>query len=52
MYKVSIEPHWRIAYGKKPSIDTAILLRLLDSIQTEGAILQAAKGLGLSYRHA
>ena len=52
MYKVSIEPHWRIAYGKKPSIDTAMLLRLLDSIQTEGAILQAAKGLGLSYRHA
>ena len=43
MYKVSIEPHWRIAYGKKPSIDTAMLLRLLDSIQTEGAILQAAK---------
>ena len=52
MYKVSIKPHWRIAYGKKPSIDTAILLRLLDSIQTEGAILQAAKDLGLSYRHA
>ena len=47
MYKVSIEPHWRIAHGKKPSIDTAMLLRLLDAIQTEGAILQAAK-LGIS----
>lgn len=52
MYKVSIEPHWRIAYGKKPSMDTAMLLRLLDSIQNEGAILQAARELNLSYRHA
>lgn len=52
MYKVSIEPHWRIALGKKPSIDTALLLRLLTVIHSEGAILQAAKILGLSYRHA
>ncbi|MCL1886989.1 MAG: helix-turn-helix transcriptional regulator [Betaproteobacteria bacterium] len=52
MYKVSIEPHWRIAFGKKPPIDTALLLRLLTVIHTEGAILQAAKILGLSYRHA
>ena len=29
-----------------------MLLRLLDAIQTKGAILQAAKRLGLSYRHA
>ena len=52
MYKVSIEPHWRIARGKKPSMDTAMLLRLLGAIQSEGAILQAARNLGLSYRHA
>ena len=52
MYKVSIEPHWRIAYGKNAAIDTALLLRLLSAIQSEGAIFQAAKAVNLSYRHA
>ncbi|MDR0934079.1 MAG: helix-turn-helix transcriptional regulator [Burkholderiaceae bacterium] len=52
MYKVSIEPHWRIAFGKNPAMDTALLLRLLTVIHAEGAILQAAKIIGLSYRHA
>ncbi|RJX30327.1 MAG: LysR family transcriptional regulator [Oxalobacter sp.] len=52
MYKVSIEPHWRIAYGKNAAIDTALLLRLLSAIQSQGAIFQAAKAVSLSYRHA
>lgn len=52
MYKVSIEPHWRIAFGDNPSMDTALLLRLLALIHSEGAILKAAQTLGLSYRHA
>lgn len=52
MYKVSIEPHWRIAYGNNAEIDTVLLLKLLASIQSDGAILQAAKTVNLSYRHA
>ena len=52
MYKVSIEPHWQIAFGKNMPIDMALLLRLLTAIHAEGAILQAAKTLGISYRHA
>lgn len=52
MYKVSIEPHWRIAYGDNTAIDVALLLRLLSSIQSDGAILRAAKAVNLSYRHA
>lgn len=52
MYKVSIEPHWRIAYGQNTAIDTALLLRLLSCIQSHGAINQAAKSCNLSYRHA
>jgi len=52
MYKVSIEPHWRIAYAKNAAMDTALLLRLLSAIQSHGAILQAAKSVHLSYRHA
>jgi len=52
MYKVSIEPHWRIAYGKNQPVDTTQLLRLLEEIQAQGAILQAAKKLNISYRNA
>lgn len=52
MYKVSIDPHWHISFGKKPAMDTALLLQLLTVIHSKGAILQAAKSLGLSYRHA
>lgn len=52
MYKVSIEPHWRISFAKNDAIDTALLLRLLSAIQSQGAILQAAKSVSLSYRHA
>ena len=52
MYKVSIEPHWRISYEKNAGMDTALLLRLLSEIQSRGAILQAAKSVHLSYRHA
>ncbi len=52
MYKVSIEPHWRISYGKNAAIDTALLLKLLSAIQSQGAIFQAAKAVNLSYRHA
>lgn len=52
MYRVSIEPHWHISYAKSAAIDTALLLRLLSAIQSHGAILQAAKSVHLSYRHA
>ncbi len=52
MYKVSIEPHWRISHDRKQALDTAMLLKLLDSIQNTGTILQAAKEMKLSYRHA
>ncbi len=52
MYKVSIEPHWRISYDKNAAIDTALLLKLLSEIQAQGAIFQAAKAVNLSYRHA
>ncbi len=52
MYKVSIEPHWRISHDRKQAMDTAMLLKLLDAIQNAGTILQAAKEMKLSYRHA
>ncbi len=52
MYKVSIEPHWRISHDRKQAMDTAMLLKLLDAIQNTGTILRAAKEMNLSYRHA
>jgi molybdate transport repressor ModE-like protein len=51
MRKVSIEPHWQITFGKNTSLNMTLLLRLLTAIHSEGAISQAAKTLGLSYRN-
>ena len=52
MYKIHINPHWEISVGAAPPLDTAVLLKLLVSIQKNGAIAQAAREAGLSYRYA
>ncbi|MDR1310785.1 MAG: helix-turn-helix transcriptional regulator [Burkholderiaceae bacterium] len=52
MYHVSIETHWRIGTRGGPVMDTTSLLHLLTLIHTSGSILQAAKVVGMSYRHA
>lgn len=55
MFKVAIDPHWRISrtMGTKPGVplDTDLLLRLLAAIQSSGSIAAAVKASGLSYRH-
>lgn len=55
MFKVSIDPHWRISrtVGTKPGValNTDLLLRLLAAIQSSGSIAAAVKVSGLSYRH-
>ena len=56
MLRVTINPHWQL--GREPGepvdalFDTTALLALLAAIQDSGAIAQAARGIGLSYRHA
>jgi len=56
MLRIKINPLWRL--GREPgegddgTLDTAALLALLASIQDNGAIAQAARSIGLSYRHA
>jgi molybdate transport repressor ModE-like protein len=55
MYKVSIDPVWRIASDHEPAVqtlDTQVLLRLLSRIKASGSIASAAKASGSSYRHA
>lgn len=52
MYKININPHWEISVSTAKPLDTAILLKLLLSIQKNGAIAQAARDVGLSYRYA
>jgi molybdate transport repressor ModE-like protein len=52
MYKVHINPHWEISTDDQTPLDTATLLQLLLSIQKSGAIAQAARDAGLSYRYA
>jgi molybdate transport repressor ModE-like protein len=59
MYKVSIEPVWRISRDSDDSgdaaarmLDTPLLLRLLWGIKSSGSIASAVKSTGSSYRHA
>jgi molybdate transport repressor ModE-like protein len=56
MYKVSIEPLWRILRedGDRSDspLDTLVLLRLLSQIKSSGSIASAVKSTGSSYRHA
>ena len=52
MLRINITPHWELGREADQSLDTAGLLALLAAIQDSGAIAQAARSLGLSYRHA
>jgi molybdate transport repressor ModE-like protein len=52
MLKVHIRPHWEISFHSEPPLDTAALLGLLLGIHESGAIAQAARTVGLSYRYA
>ena len=52
MYKVHINPHWKISRGNQAALDTTTLIQLLVSIQKGGAIAQAARDAKLSYRYA
>jgi molybdate transport repressor ModE-like protein len=55
MYKVSIEPLWRISRedSNQPAgtLDTLVLLKLLYQIRSSGSIAAAVKSAGSSYRH-
>lgn len=52
MMRIHITPHWGVAHGAEEPVDTTALLALLAAIQESGAIAQAARSTGLSYRHA
>jgi molybdate transport repressor ModE-like protein len=52
MYKIHINPHWAIGLSGDKPLDTTMLLKLLMSIQKKGAISEAAREVGLSYRYA
>jgi molybdate transport repressor ModE-like protein len=52
MMRIQITPHWGVSHDAEDSVDTTELLVLLAAIQDSGAIAQAARSMGLSYRHA
>jgi molybdate transport repressor ModE-like protein len=52
MMRIQITPHWGVAHDVDNPVDTTALLTLLAAIQESGAIAQAARSVGLSYRHA
>ncbi len=55
MWRIQIRPQWRVGPADAPDarpIDSTALIALLAAVQETGAIAQAARSLGLSYRHA
>jgi molybdate transport repressor ModE-like protein len=57
MLRIRIAPHWEVGRESQDteagnSLDTTGLLALLAAVQDGGAIAQAARSIGLSYRHA
>lgn len=52
MFQVRIEPRWEVERDGAPPLDTQALLALLQRVQQHESIAQAARALGLSYRHA
>ena len=55
MLRIRIAPHWELARETPEpgeALDTTGLLALLAAVQDGGAIAQAARSVGLSYRHA
>ncbi|EHR70380.1 periplasmic molybdate-binding protein/domain protein [Burkholderiales bacterium JOSHI_001] len=49
---ITIRPHWEVGPHPDRQVDTTGLLALLAAVQDAGSLAQAARGLGLSYRHA
>lgn len=55
MLRIRIAPQWELGRDSAEpgqSVDTTGLLALLAAVQDSGAIAQAARSVGLSYRHA
>ena len=54
MFRIRITPRWELARqdGTAPQADTTALIALLAAIADTGAIAEAARALGLSYRTA
>ena len=61
MFRIAIRPHWELtrqsrrateAAGLQGGFDTTALLALLAAVQDTGSLAQAARTMGLSYRHA
>src|SRR5262245_28311704 len=52
MLHITIQPHWRIGREPEVAVDANSLLELLTAINETGGIAPAARGLGMSYRHA
>jgi molybdate transport repressor ModE-like protein len=52
MPRISITPHWNAVAPGADAIDVTGLLTLLSAVHDCGSLAQAARALGLSYRHA
>lgn len=49
---ITIRPHWELGPSASQQVDTTALLALLAAVGEGGSLAQAARSVGLSYRHA
>ncbi|WP_374640270.1 substrate-binding domain-containing protein [Hydrogenophaga sp.] len=52
MWHIELSAQWRIGPDREQLQDASTLLALLAAVQASGSLAQAARELGLSYRHA
>jgi len=52
MLHIVIHPHWKVGSDRDAQVDTTGLLALLAAVQDTGSLAQAARSVGVSYRHA
>ncbi|MDO8904354.1 substrate-binding domain-containing protein [Hydrogenophaga sp.] len=52
MLRISLQPGWQIGHDDHEALSANTLLQLLAAVKESGSIAQAARELGLSYRHS
>lgn len=52
MFRILVRPEWSLKRKGNPDFPLPLVLRLIAAVHEGGSLSQAAKALGLSYRHA
>ncbi len=52
MFRLHVRPHWSLQRPGQTDFDLPVVLRLCAAVHEGGSLAQAARQIGLSYRHA